>query len=94
MDEFGLSWAEKDLLCAVIRAESSFDIKAVNQQSGDYGICQINQFFWIGQGKYFSTIEEVFNYPEKSVRFMCEQYKKGHLDYWVAYKNGSYKAYL
>ena len=94
MDTFGLLWSEKDLLCAVIQAESGFNTKAVNQQTKDYGICQINSFYWIGEGKYFASIEEVLNKPEKSVKFMVEQYKAGHLDYWVAYKNLSYKRYL
>ena len=94
MDTFGLLWSEKDLLCAVIQAESGFNTKAVNQQTKDYGICQINSFYWIGEGKYFASIEEVLNKPEKSVKFMVEQYRAGHLDYWVAYKNLSYKRYL
>ncbi len=94
MDEFNLSWAEKNLLCAVIEAESNFNVKAINNATHDYGICQINEKYWIGEGKYFTSIEEVLEYPAKSVKFMIEQYKKGHLDYWVAYNNLSYKRYI
>ena len=99
MDQYGLKWSEKDLLCAVIQAESGFKTQVKNQNknkdgvvlSTDYGICQINDFYWIGQGKYFSSAEEVLNYPEKSVKFMCARFKEGKLNLWSAYNN---KAYL
>lgn len=97
MDEHGLAWKEKDLLCAVIEAESGFKINAVNHNTdgtSDYGICQINTRYWIGPGKYFSSKEEVFEKPEKSVRFMCEKYRAGHLHYWAAYQNKSYLKFL
>lgn len=97
MDEYNLKWAEKDLLCAVIQAESGFKTTAVNKNTNgtsDYGLVQVNTKWWIGEGKYFSSIEEVLNNPEKSVRFMVEQYKAGNLHYWCAYTNGSYKRWL
>jgi hypothetical protein len=97
MDTFNLSVKDKDLLCAVIQAESNFNPKAINHNtngSNDYGICQINTKYWIGPGKYFASKEEVLNQPEKSVRFMCEQFKAGHLNYWISYTNGLYKRYL
>ena len=94
MDEHGLNWGQKDLLSAVIQAESGFDTKAINKFSKDYGVCQINEFYWIGPGKYFASIDEVLNFPEKSVRFMVEQYRAGHIGYWTAFVNGSYKRFL
>ena len=97
MDEFNLSWANKDLLCAVIQSESAFNPNAThknNDGSTDYGICQINNKFWIGAGKYFADADEVLRLPEKSVRFMCEQFKAGNLKYWYGYTNGSYKKFL
>ena len=96
MDDFNLTWKEKNLLCAVIQAESGFNIKAKhdNGTSADWGICQINDFWWIGEDKYFKSVEEVLNEPEKSVRFMCESFKSGHLNRWCAYTNGSYKKFL
>jgi hypothetical protein len=97
MDEFKLSVDEKNLLCAVIQAESGFKPTAKNintNGSSDYGICQINDKWWIGPNLYFKTPYEVMNFPEKSVRFMCEQYKKGKLTLWSAYNNQSYKKYL
>lgn len=97
MDTFNLTWAEKDLLCAVIMAESGFNPKAINHNkngSTDYGLCQMNNAYWIGKGRYFDTPEEVFNFPEKSVEFMVNAYKSGKLNWWVAYKSGAYKKYL
>lgn len=97
MDEYNLKWAQKDLLCAVIQAESGFNVKAKNVNTNgsvDWGICQINDTYWIGQGKYFASPEEVLNYPEKSVRFMVEQYLQGNLKWWYGFTNQSYKRYL
>ncbi len=102
MDEFNLSKIQKDILCAIIEAESGFDPKATHKNfnkngilaSTDWGICQINDFYWIGKGKYFASIGEVLNFPEKSVRFMCERFRAGQLSLWTAYKNGNYKRYL
>ena len=101
MDTYGLTWQEKNLLCAVIMAESGFDIKAKNYNkkgdkvvSVDWGLCQINDFYHIGKGKYFKSVDEVLNDPAKSVRFLVEQSRAGHLDWWIAYKNKSYMKYL
>ena len=97
MDTYNLTWPEKDLLCAVIMAESGMKIKAVNHNengSSDYGLVQINDGFWIGVGKPFSSVEDVFDHPEKSVKFMVDAYLKGNLKWWCAYTNGSYKKYL
>lgn len=101
MDTYGLRWIEKDLLCAVIEAESGFKINAKNENkkggkvlSTDWGICQINDFYHIGKGKYFASVEEVLMKPEKSVQFMIEQYNAGHLDWWIAYKSGAFRKFL
>lgn len=97
MDKFGLSWGEKDLLCAVISAESGFNVKAINfnrNGSVDYGIVQMNSTYWVGKGKYFSSPEEVYEFPEKSIIFMIESYKKGHLNWWYGYTNKSYLKFM
>jgi len=102
MDEFNLSRADKDLLCAVIMAESGFKPSAVNRNrsesgkvlSTDWGLCQINDHYHIGPGKSFETVEQVVSKPELSVRFMVKQYRAGNLNWWIAYKNGSYRKYL
>ena len=101
MDEWNLEWKEKDLLCAVIEAESGFKINAKNENkkngkvvSTDWGICQINDYYHIGKGKSFASVDEVLNQPEKSVRFLVRQYKAGNLNWWIAYRNGSYRKFL
>ncbi len=102
-DEQGLKLAEKNLIDAVIHQESGFNARITNKNknlSTDWGICQINDGpphkkpWWIGPGCYFASIDEVLNVPEKSVRFMIEQYRKGNLGYWVAYSSGAYKQHL
>lgn len=95
-DEYFLTWTEKDVVCAVIQAESGFNPKAVNKNSNgtyDYGLCQINSFWHIGPDKYFKTKEEALD-PEKSVRFMVEQFKRGNIKLWAAFQNKSYRKYL
>lgn len=97
MDQYELTWDEKDLLCAVIEAESGFNIHAThknNNGSSDFGLVQMNSTYWVGPGKYFSSVQEVFDDPAKSVRFMIESYKSGHLNRWYAYTNKSYLKYM
>lgn len=101
-DEQGLSVVKKNIICAVIQAESGFDNSAVNQNrngsgmitSSDWGICQINDFYQIGPNKPFSSIVDVVENPDKAVKFMIQMEKAGKLSLWSAYKNGSYTKYL
>ena len=75
MDAAGLNVHEKDLLCAVIMAESGFLVHAINHNtngSTDYGIVQMNTGYWIGQGKYFATVQEIYDNPGKSIQFMID----------------------
>lgn len=102
MDTFGLTWKEKDLLCAVIMAESGFKNTAKNENknaqgvvtSTDYGICQINTRYHIGKGNTFPSVQYVLENPDKVVAWMVKMYRAGHLNWWCAYANGSYKKYL
>ena len=97
MDEAQLNVHEKDLLCAVIMAESGFNIHAINHNtngSTDYGIVQMNSGYWIGPGRYFETEQEIYDNPAKSVQFMIDAYKQNHLGWWYGYTNGTYKRYL
>jgi len=100
-DEHDLSWEDKNLICAVVQAESGFNIKARNQNkrdgkvlSTDWGVAQINDFYHIGKGKSFTSVEEVLSRPELSIHFMIRQFKAGRLNWWIAYKNKSYLKYL
>ena len=100
-DEEGLSVADKNLIAQVINCESGFNIKAKNDNknskaevtSTDYGICQYNSYWYIGAGKPIASIEEALNNPEKCVRVMIGQFKKGRLKDWVCYSHGKYRNY-
>mgnify|MGYP001602480075 CR=1 FL=1 len=93
---------ETKIICAVIQVESGFDPRAKNENknsqgrvvSTDWGIAQINDYYWIGSNKTFPSVEYVLENPEKCVRWMVKQWKLGHQNWWIAYKNGSYKKYL
>lgn len=97
-DRYGLSWSQKATLCATIRHESNYNTKAVcvNKDtngkvlSTDRGICQWNDY-WHGKE---ITADEAFNNPEKAVDLMCQYWKRGQMDQWVAYSSGAFKRYL
>lgn len=97
MDKYGLSWKEKNLLCAVIQCESGFNPKATHKNkngTADWGIVMVNDYYWIGKGKKFPSADYVLNNPEVCVRWMIKEYKNGHLNWWICYKGGYYKKYL
>jgi hypothetical protein len=101
-DDQGLTLEQKNLVCAVIMAESGFYNTAKNfnknskgeTTSTDWGICQINDRYHIGAGNTFPSVEYVLGNPDKVVLWMIKMYKQGHLNWWCAYANGSYKKYL
>ncbi len=100
-DEEGLSVVAKNLIASVINCESGFNIKARNENkdkngntlSVDYGICQYNSYWYIGEGKPIASVDEALNNPEKCVRLMISQYKKGLLRDWVCYLANKYTNY-
>lgn len=100
-DEMGLNWNEKAIICACIYQESRFNNKAKgeNKKNGvvtstDWGIVQVNDFWNIGKGKYWSSVRQVLDNPEKAVRWMITCYKQGKLNLWSSYKFGAYKQWL
>lgn len=97
-DEEGLTVEQKNTLCATVGAESGWIPSAVGKPnsngSRDWGICQINDRLWIGEGKAFSSTDYVLSNPEKCIRWMCGWWKKGKRNWWIAYKNESYKKFL
>jgi len=96
----------KDLLTACIMQESGFNPKAIGRTNfdgtRDYGLAQFNtgknkrtgQPYWIGPGAAFKDIEEVLNNPEKNVRIMVNEYKRGNLRLWASYSTGAYKKWI
>lgn len=101
-DEENLAIWDKNLICAVIQAESNFDNKAINHNkntkgqilSTDWGICQINDYYHVGPGKPFRFVKDIKDNPEKAVRWMILMYKAKKIHLWVAYSSGAYKRFL
>lgn len=96
-DEEGLSASEKNLICAVIQAESGFDTKVIRHNddargSFDYGLCQYNSYWYVSKG--LITKDQALNDPEFCVRLMIKQFRDGRIGDWVAYSSGIYKKYL
>lgn len=98
-DLSGLTVEQKNTICECIYQESRFNNAAVcrnrNSQgiitSSDWGICQINDYFNIGAGNPFPTVDYVVENPQAAVQFMIDEYKKGNLKLWVSYSSGVYK---
>lgn len=98
-DEEGLSVPDKNIITAVISCESGFNPKAVNKNSDarkstDYGICQYNDYWYIGKGKPIPSVEVALNDPEFCVRTMIKQFKAGRLKDWVCYSSGMFAKHL
>jgi hypothetical protein len=109
-DDVGLSYDQKNILCACLYQESRFmnrhsdGTPVINQNkdpktgavwSTDYGIGQVNDYYHIGQGKDFPTVDYVMDHPEAVVRWMAEIMKTtGKLAAWSSYASGAYKQWL
>ncbi len=100
-DEMGLTVAEKNLICACIQQESNFNNKAVGKNikdgkllSTDWGLVQINDYWHVGAGKKWSSVQQILDNPDKAVKWMIQMYKQGNLKMWVSYSSGAYKKYL
>ena len=106
-DLVGLTYAQKEVLVACIFIESGFDINAIHinyaynsegvryVSSTDYSLVQVNDYWHIGAGKDFPSVEYVIVHPQEQVEWMANYYKaNGNLNLWDSYLNGSYKAHL
>ncbi len=107
-DRAGLSLTQKNIVCACIWQESNFynrystgkPVMHVNMQNGhetstDWGIVQVNDFWWIGDTKLFPSVQYVLDHPEKAVQWMIDYMKKNqHLNRWSSYSTGAYKQWL
>lgn len=107
-DDAGLTVAAKNVLCACLYQESQFynyeadgdPVRFKNKDksgetwSSDWGLCQINDYFHIGPGKDFPTVDYVMQNPDKVFAWMIKMYKNGQLGQWSSYKFGAYKKWL
>lgn len=104
-DEIGLAYEQKDILCGCVFQESEFlvnpkpnqniDEKTGKVWSTDYGIVQINDYYHIGVGKDFPSVEYVISHPEVCIRWMATYFKiHGNLKPWASYTSGAYKKHL
>lgn len=99
-DEMGLTYEQKNEVCATIMGESEFYNYLPNGNptihknirvdgsvgSTDWGICQINDRFNIGLGRPFPSVDFVMKNPEEAVRFMVRMYKAGRISMWYAHQ--------
>lgn len=105
-DEEELTLEQKNTMCATIGGESEFNTKAthanymINKTTGerylastDWGLCQWNDY-WHGKEISGGYDGEAMNNPEKAVRLMCQYWKRGQRNLWIAYKNGRWKLYV
>lgn len=99
-DEEGLSVKEKNDLSATIHCESNYNPKCIHKnlvngkvQTTDFGICQVNDYWHIGPGKDFPSVDYVLNNPDACVRWMCKQWRMGRGKLWVCYLKNMYKNY-
>jgi hypothetical protein len=101
-DETGLPLNDKNILTACVQVESDFDPNAIHHNrdidgkitSTDYGIAQINDFFHIGPGKDFPSVQFVLENPEACIRWMAKMWKAGKQSLWTSFSTGAYKQYL
>lgn len=107
-DEFGLTVEQKNIVCACIYQESRFynrrsdgsPIINENKKDGvvwstDYGIVQVNDYWHIGPGKTFPSVEYVMDNPGLMVRWLVKTMAAtGRLQPWSSYTTGAYKVWL
>lgn len=104
----GLTVDQKNILTACVANESGFLTHPKPNQnkdkngvvwSTDWGIVQVNDYWNIGAGKQFPSVQYVLDNPEACVRWMARYYKQqGNLGEgssgWASYTSGAYKHYL
>lgn len=107
-DDVGLTYAQKNVLCACIYQESRFMNRHTdgrpmineNRKDGkvwstDWGICQVNDYWNIGHGKPFPSVDYVMEHPAEVVEWMAQIMKStGKLQPWSSYTSGAYEQWL
>lgn len=84
--EEGMTHDQTREIYATIDCESNFNPKATNRNTDgttDWGLCQYNDFWYIGPGKPIPSVDVAMNDPEFCVREMCRAWRKGRKYDWV-----------
>lgn len=98
-----MSLKQSNEIFATVRCESNFNPKAKYENkdkatgkvwSTDWGICQINDYYHIGAGKSFPSVDYVLNNPEACIRWMCKQWKAGRANWWICFARGMHLQYM
>lgn len=101
-DLAGLTFEEKNLICACIFQESRFNNAAICRNknalgvvtSSDWGLVQVNDHYHIGPKLDFPSVEYVLANPDVAVNWMIAMYKHNLLSMWVSYSSGAYRQWL
>lgn len=98
----GIPYLLKDVLCACLQVESAFNNEAIHPNvdrtgkvwSRDWGICQINDYWHIGVGKDFPSVQYVIQNPELVVTWMGKLFIGNQMNLWSSYTTNEFKKYL
>jgi len=103
--EKGLNQTQTETICGVIACESGFNINAKNENkdkngkvlSTDFGICQYNDYYYIGENKPIPSIDVALHDPEFCVKIMIDIYlgkiSGRRIKDWVCFSSGKYTYY-
>jgi hypothetical protein len=89
-------------LWATICGESEFNPNAKcfnkdhygNVVSVDYGLCQLNSYWYIGPTKTVKTPFEALTNPEKCVRVMAKAFNAGRANDWIIHRTGKHLPFM
>lgn len=109
-DLAGLTVEQKNIVCACIFQESRFrdyhpDGTPIDNQnrdketglvwSTDWGLVQVNDYWNIGEGKPFPSVDYVLKNPHATALFMINEMKAtNELKDWASYTSGAFKPWL
>lgn len=91
----GLSEKMKNDLSSTVHCESNYNPACVHPNivkgqvsSTDYGIAQINDYWHIGEGKYFPSSQFVLDNPQACIEWMCKEFLADNANAWVCHLKG------
>ena len=107
-DRVGLSASQKLILRGCIYQESTFwnvlpngkPVTNINHFkdgsiSKDFGIAQVNDYWNIGPGKPFPSVQYVVDHPEEVITWMARIYKRTNaLKPWASYTSRAYQQWI